>query len=77
MCIKRWLTPLSGLTKNFPNTYEFWNDDIEKFMLLIEKMFILTKQHFLIKKLFYSTLNPEVITDEYYIHAQKVFEKFN
>ena len=46
-------------------------------MLLIEKMFILTKQHFLIKKLFYSTLNPEVITDEYYIHAQKVFEKFN
>ena len=76
MCMKRSLTPLSGLTKNFPNTYEFWNDDIEK-LLLLEKMFILTKQHFLIKKLFYSTLNPEVITDEYYIHAQKAFEKFN
>ena len=76
MCMKRSLTPLSGLTKNFPNTYEFRNDDIEK-LLLLEKMFILTKQHFLIKKLFYSTLNPEVITDEYYIHAQKAFEKFN
>ena len=29
------------------------------------------------KEVFYGNLNIEVITDEDYIHAQKVFEEFN
>ena len=35
----------------------------------------LMKPHFQIKKTFYSKLYLEDITDEYYIHAQKVFEE--
>ena len=35
----------------------------------------LMKPHFQIKKSFYSKLYLEDITDEYYIHAQKVFEE--
>ena len=34
------------------------------------------KPHFQIKKAFYSKLYLEDITDEYYIHAQKVFKEF-
>ena len=36
-CKKRWLKPISGLIKKFPNTYEFCNNDINKFILLIKK----------------------------------------
>ena len=35
----------------------------------------LIKHHYLTKKAFYSELNLEGITDENYIHAQKVFEE--
>ena len=37
----------------------------------------LIKHHCLINKFFYSELYLEDITDEYYIHAQKVFEEFD
>ena len=33
----RWLTSISGLVTKFPNTYEFYNNDINKFILLIKK----------------------------------------
>ena len=36
-CKKQWLKPISGLIKKFPNTYEFCNNDINKFILLIKK----------------------------------------
>ena len=36
-CKKRWLTPISGLIKKFPNTYEFCNGDTNKFILLLRK----------------------------------------
>ena len=36
----------------------------------------LMEPHFQIKKVFYSKLYLEVITDEGYIHTQKVFESF-
>ena len=72
-CEKRQLKPMNGLINKFSNTYKFCNNDINKFILLIKKVFILMntwtvgkdlmKHHYLIKKLF---------TD--YKHAQKVFE---
>ena len=34
---KRWLAPISDLIKKFSNTYKFWNNDISKFILLIQK----------------------------------------
>ena len=34
------------------------------------------KPHFQIKKAFYSKLYLEDITDEYYIHAKKIFKEF-
>ena len=37
----------------------------------------LMKHHFLIKKFVYSKLHLKEITDEDYIHAQKVFEEFS
>ena len=29
-CKKRWLKPVNGLIKKFPNTYQFCNGDIKK-----------------------------------------------
>ena len=85
-CKKRWLTPISGLIKKFPNTYEFCNGDTNKFILLLRKnvypyecidnweRFDETLPE---KKSFYSELYFEDTTDEDYMHAQKVFEEFN
>ena len=39
MCNKRWLTPLGGLIKKFLNTYKSCNNDINKFILLLKKMY--------------------------------------
>ena len=61
------------------------NGDINKFFLLFKKVFIhmntwivekdLMKPHLQVKKPF--TVNClEYFTDEYYIHAQKLFEEF-
>ena len=53
------------LIKRFPSTYEFCNKDLNKFILLLRKVFILmniwiigkdlTKHHYLIKNLFIVT----------------------
>ena len=58
----KWLIPLGGLFKNFPNIYEFCNGDINKSALLLRKNVylintwidgkIFMKDYFLIKKLF-------------------------
>ena len=34
---KKWLIPINGLIKKFPNVYQFCNIDIEKFVLLLRK----------------------------------------
>ena len=78
--------PINGLIKKFPNTYKFWNNDINKFILLLKKgvypyEYMNSWKRFdeaslPDKKAFYSKLNLEDITDEDYIHAQKVFEEF-
>ena len=36
-CEKRQLNPISGLIKKFSNAYEFCNEDINKFILLLRK----------------------------------------
>ena len=36
-CEKRQLNPINGLIKKFSNTYEFCNEDINKFTLLLRK----------------------------------------
>ena len=72
--------------KEFPNTYKFFNNDIKKFLLLLRKgvypyEYMDSWERFNEttlpnKKAFYSKLFLEDITDEDYIHAQKVFEEF-
>ena len=83
-CRKKQLKPINGLIQKFPNTYKVSNNDINKFILLLRKgvypceyldsweRFNGTTRHN--KKAFYSKLYLEDITDEYYIHAQKVTE---
>ena len=76
-CQKRWLKPINGLIKK----------DISKFVSLLREgvypyEYINSWERFdetslPDKKAFYSELYLENITDEDYIHAQKVFEKFN
>ena len=85
-CNKRWLTPISRLIKKFPNTYEFCNNNINKFDLLVEKgvypyEYMDSWERFdetlPDKKAFHSKLYLKEITDKDYIHVQKVFEEFN
>ena len=69
----------------FPNIYKFCNNDINNFILLLRKgiypyEYIDSWERFNEttlpnKKAFYSKLYLEDITDEDYIHAQKVFEE--
>ena len=84
-CKKVQLQPINGLIKNFSNTYEFSNRDINEFVLLLRKgvypyEYIGSWEKFgktlPDKKAFYSEFNLEDITDEDCTHAQKVFEKF-
>ena len=61
-CKKKQLKPINGLIKKFSNTYKFCNEDFNKFIFLLRKVFIdmntwivetdLMKSHFEIKKLF-------------------------
>ena len=83
-CKKKYLKPTNGLIKKFPNTYQFCNGNINKFVLLLRKGIYpceymysckrFEETSFLIKKL-YSELNLENITHEDCIHAQKLFEE--
>ena len=69
------------LTERFPNTYQFCNKDLSKFILLLRKGVYLYEYmdswegfHETMlptKESFYSELNLEDITEEDYSHAQK------
>ena len=37
--VKKWLIPINGLIKKFPNVYQFCNEDTNKFVLLLQKVF--------------------------------------
>ena len=86
MCKKRWLTHMGKLIAKFPNTYKLCNNEIGEFILLLRKGVYayeymnswerLDKTSLPDDKAFYSELNLEDITDEDYIHAQKVFKYF-
>ena len=73
------------INQKFPNTYKFWNNDINNFILLLRKGIYpyecmdswetFNETTLPNKKAFYSELNLKDITDEDYIHAQKLFEE--
>ena len=73
------MKPINGLIKNFPNIYQFCNEDINKFVLLLRKgvypyKYMNSWKRFdevllLNKKAFYSELCLEDITDKDYTHA--------
>ena len=74
------------LTEKFPNTYQLCNKDLNKFALLLRKGVYLyeymdnwerfNEAPLPDKESFYSELNKEGITDDDYVHAQKVWKVF-
>ena len=72
------------LIKKFPNTYQLWNKDLNKFELLLRKGVYpyeytdswkrFKEESLPDKESLYSELNKEGITDEVYAHAQKVWD---
>ena len=74
------------LNKTFPNTYRFYNGDVNKFVLLLRKGVYpyeyteswekFNETSLTDKEAFYSELNKKDITDEDYAHAQKVWKVF-
>ena len=74
--------PISKLIKRFPSTYQFCKKDLSKFMLLLRKGVYMgswerfNETELQSKESFYSELNSEHITDEDYLHAQKVRDAF-
>ena len=82
---KRWLKPIIGLLKKFPNIHHFCNGDINKFVSLLRKVFYpyqyignwerFDETSLPDKKAFYSKLYLEDITDKDQAHARKVFEE--
>ena len=74
------------LIKRFANTYEFCNNDLSNFILLLRKG-VYPDEYIVIwerfdetlwpnKNAFHSHLNLMDITDKEVTHAQKVFEEF-
>ena len=86
-CLKKWLMLINVSIKKFPNVYQFCNEDVNKFVLLLRKGVYLHEHidswerfdetSLPDKKAFDSELYLEDITDNDYIHVQKVFEEFN
>ena len=85
-CNKGWERPLNKLIENFPNTYQFCNGDLNKFVMLLRKgvfpyEYINSWEKFdesalPPKKHFYSFLNLEDLSNEDYLHAQKLWGEF-
>ena len=85
-CEKIWLKPVNGLIKKFPSVYQFWDGDINKFVLLLRKGVYpyeymdswegFDETSLPDKEAFHSKLNLEDITDEDYAHGQKIWKEF-
>ena len=85
-CKEKWEKPTKGLTKKFSSIYQFCNDDLNKFVLLLRKgVYPYENMHSWEKfnettippiESFYSKLNLEDFTDKDYSHVQKVWEVF-
>ena len=77
---------IEGLIKTFPSMYQYCNGDLNKFVLLLRKGVYLYEymgnwENFdettlPPKEAFYSYLNLEDISNEDYLHAQKVWDVF-
>ena len=77
---------VNGFIEKFRSICEFCNKDLNKFVLLIRKgvypyEYMDSSEKFNERSLpdkeyFYSQLNLECITDEDYVHAQKVYDAF-
>ena len=77
---------IDALKERFPNTYEFCNGDLNKFILLLRKGVYpyenmnswerFDETELSSKESFYSELDLEDISDEDYKHAQKVCDIF-
>ena len=75
--------PLPALIEKFPNTYQLCNKDLDKFALVLRKGVYpyeymdswkrFNETSLPSKESFYSELKKEGITDEDYVHAQKVW----
>ena len=83
---EQWKRPSNKLFEKFPSIYQFCEGDLNRFVLSLRKgvfpyeyMDSWEKFHETAlqpKKDFYSNLNLENISDEDYIHAQKVWDVF-
>ena len=77
---------INGLNEKFPNTYQFCNGDITKFVLLLRKGVYpyeymdnwekFNEAPILDKDAFYSKLNDETITDADHARYKKVLKEF-
>ena len=85
-CKEEWKRPIEGLIEKFPSIYQFCNDNLNKFVLLLRKGVYpyeymdswekFDENTLPPKEAFYSNLNLEDISDEDYAHAQKVWDVF-
>ena len=86
-CKEEWKRPLNKLTENFPSTYQFFKDNLNRFVMLLGGNGVYPYEYmdnrekfnetsFPPKKAFYSELNLEDITDKDYAYVQKVWEVF-
>ena len=85
-CKEEWKRPLNKLIENFPSIYQFCNGNLNKFVMLLRKgvypyEYMDSWEKFdettlPPKEAFYSNLNLEDISDEDYVHAQKVWGVF-
>ena len=77
---------IEGLIKKFPSIYQFCNGYLNKFILLLQKgvypyKYMDSWEKFdettlPPKEAFFSNINLEDISDENYVHAQKVWDVF-
>ena len=85
-CKEEWKRPIEGLIEKFPSIYQFCNGNLNKFVLLLRKGVYpyedmdswekFDETALPDKKAFYSKLNLEDISDEDYVHTQKVWDVF-
>ena len=78
-CKEEWNRPLNKLIENFPSIYQFCNENLNKFVMLLSKGVYpyecidswekFDETALPPKKYFYSNLNLENISDEDYAHA--------
>ena len=85
-CKEEWKRPINELIEKFPSIYQFYNRNLNKFVMLLRKGVYpyeymdswekFNETALPPKKDFYSNLNLEDISDEDYAHAQKVWDVF-